>query len=146
MNEVKEFSLLFIYLFVWVTHLSSPQTRPWQPTHGSIISGGHAVGPSHGLQYGHTNWYGGHTTVKLGTCHVSEIFCALTAADLWRVVRGWITQSGDSVLRRGDRVQINLWGPAKGSDKPLGPSQTHIQCMRAFFPGGKVAGGGGHSI
>jgi hypothetical protein len=100
---------LFFYFFVWFKKLSLPQTRPWHPRHGSIISGGHGTAllydPSHGIQYEHTNWYGGHNTVILSTCHVSGIFSALTEAYLWRVARGWITRSGDSVLGRGDKVQ-----------------------------------------
>jgi len=113
MNEANEF-FSFFYFFVWVPNLSSSQTRPWQPRHSSIISGGRAVRPSHGLQYGHTNWCGGHTVVKLSTCQVSGIFYALTAADLWRVARGWITRSGESVFGRDDRVQLTSYSMDAG--------------------------------
>jgi len=107
-NEAKEF---FFYLFILYFRLCSKfvfatnealAAQTWQYNQWRKC----CTTQSRSIQFGHTKWCGGHTTVKLSTCHVSGIFCALTAADIWRVARGWITRSGDSVLGRGDRVQI----------------------------------------
>ena len=66
--KLMRFFFYFLFLFFRLGHkfiFATNKALAAHPILGSIISGGHVIRPSQGLQYGHTNWYGGHTTIKL---------------------------------------------------------------------------------